>query len=231
MNADVIGVLMRAANLTPTTLSARAGLSLGRTTSVLAGGLWPADPVERIALALRGIATPRRAGVTRICERCHVEFATFPSYEKRGRGRFCSRACQAAANLAANPCQFCGVPAQCGRRYCSPCCRKASARQRTVGHFWRSFDKTEGGCWIWRGRAEAGYGLAGKTYAHRLSWELHRGAIPAGLHIDHLCFVKTCVNPDHLELVTGAENARRYQAARSAGTLPAWHPAMQRRAS
>jgi hypothetical protein len=45
--------------------------------------------------------------------------------------------------------------------------------------------------------------------AHRLSFELVHGAIPAGLELDHLCRVRSCVAVDHLEAVTHAENMRR----------------------
>lgn len=70
------------------------------------------------------------------------------------------------------------------------------------------------GCWIWqKGKDGRGYGAAwtGERVikAHRMMWERHRGPIPAGLDIDHLCRVKACVNPDHLEPVTRAENCRR----------------------
>jgi len=45
--------------------------------------------------------------------------------------------------------------------------------------------------------------------AHRVFYQLFRGPIPAGLHLDHLCRVASCANPDHLEAVTPAENHRR----------------------
>lgn len=45
--------------------------------------------------------------------------------------------------------------------------------------------------------------------AHRVAYTLAVGSIPDGLEIDHLCFVPACVNPDHLEAVTGLENKRR----------------------
>jgi hypothetical protein len=48
--------------------------------------------------------------------------------------------------------------------------------------------------------------------AHRVSFILTNGAIGDGLHLDHLCRVRHCVNPDHLEQVTTAENNRRAMA-------------------
>lgn len=45
--------------------------------------------------------------------------------------------------------------------------------------------------------------------AHRLVWELFVAPIPNGLVLDHLCNNKICVNPDHLELKTNAENVSR----------------------
>lgn len=70
------------------------------------------------------------------------------------------------------------------------------------------------GCWIYTGCiAPVGYGQIGSggvvLYTHRVSYELHEGPIPNGLHIDHLCRNRACCNPEHLEPVTQAENNRR----------------------
>lgn len=68
-------------------------------------------------------------------------------------------------------------------------------------------------CWLWRASLDhAGYGRfkSGRhQVAHRWSYEHFVGPIPEGLQIDHLCRTPACVNPEHLEPVTGAENVRR----------------------
>lgn len=70
------------------------------------------------------------------------------------------------------------------------------------------------GCWQWRGhRIRGGYGTfwwnGRKIPAHRFAYEILMGPIPEGLEIDHLCRNRSCVNPQHLELVTSSENKRR----------------------
>ena len=66
------------------------------------------------------------------------------------------------------------------------------------------------GCWLWTGALDRdGYGRHGGSFAHRAVWEMVEGPIPAGLEMDHLCFVRCCVNPSHLEPVTRLENNRR----------------------
>jgi hypothetical protein len=58
----------------------------------------------------------------------------------------------------------------------------------------------------------------GTTRPHRKAYVAAKGAIPAGLQIDHLCRNRACINPDHLEAVTFAENQRRGLIARRART-------------
>ncbi len=69
------------------------------------------------------------------------------------------------------------------------------------------------GCWIWTGYLNDGYGrpmlLAKRKYLHRVTYEALNGLIPDGLELDHLCRVKKCCNPEHLEAVTHLENVRR----------------------
>lgn len=70
------------------------------------------------------------------------------------------------------------------------------------------------GCWVWSARIDRhGYGVwsvNGRTLgAHRVMYERFHGPVPAGLEIDHLCRVRHCVNPTHMEAVTHSENLRR----------------------
>lgn len=78
--------------------------------------------------------------------------------------------------------------------------------------FWAKVNKAED-CWLWTASTINGYGafsIVGTiVLAHRYSYELAKGPIAPGLVIDHLCMTPTCVNPDHLEMVTVAENTRR----------------------
>lgn len=73
---------------------------------------------------------------------------------------------------------------------------------------------TESGCWLWTGSEDMkGYGqltFNKKHYrAYRFSYEIFKGTIPAGMTLDHLCRVRLCVNPDHMEVVTNKENVLR----------------------
>jgi hypothetical protein len=86
--------------------------------------------------------------------------------------------------------------------------------------FWEKVDRSGGlhGCWLWRAStSHGGYGQVNRgmpdgprnTGAHRVAYELVKGPIPAGMHIDHLCRMPLCVNPAHLEAVTPRENMLR----------------------
>lgn len=96
-------------------------------------------------------------------------------------------------------------------------------------HIVRAIEVDESGCWLWqRSLSRDGYGwtsLANKTYqAHRLVYRLLVGDPPEGLVLDHLCRVRHCVNPAHLEPVTPAENLRRGVGPAGQQTCPLGHP-------
>lgn len=74
-------------------------------------------------------------------------------------------------------------------------------------------------CWLFAGYVGSdGYGVIGSHLtnsrkAHRVMYEATIGVIPAGLVCDHLCRIRQCVNPQHIELVTDKENILRGQGA------------------
>jgi hypothetical protein len=78
-----------------------------------------------------------------------------------------------------------------------------------IERFEKLLTKNPGGCWIWKGSA----GEYGKfkhnrktRIAHRVSYELYKSIIPDGLVVRHKCRYTHCVNPEHLELGTLADN-------------------------
>jgi hypothetical protein len=79
--------------------------------------------------------------------------------------------------------------------------------------FWSKVNKTDT-CWLWTASVNHdGYGKFSykkRTFwVHRLSYLAIIGEIPEGMPLDHLCRVRNCVNPDHLEPVTNKENILR----------------------
>ena len=86
---------------------------------------------------------------------------------------------------------------------------------RDVERFWRRVVKTET-CWLWTGLLQDGYGRfflstqqRNHRQAHRVAYHLLVGEVVTTLQIDHLCRVRHCVNPAHLELVTPWVNTMR----------------------
>ncbi len=81
-----------------------------------------------------------------------------------------------------------------------------------IERFWTKVEFTET-CWLWTSTRDQGYGKfydgSRDVRAHRWAYEFCVGPIPDGLTIDHLCRVRCCVLPDHLEVVTGRINTLR----------------------
>jgi hypothetical protein len=89
-----------------------------------------------------------------------------------------------------------------------------------LAQYWHKVSpEPNSGCWLWEGTVNhEGYGRIRiapnkTTVVHRFAYELDRTQIPQGLQLDHLCRVRCCCNPDHLEPVTATENVRRAFAA------------------
>lgn len=90
----------------------------------------------------------------------------------------------------------------------------------TQRRFWAKVVQRDDGCAIWTGATDPnGYGVFAALYgdmpaqrfrkAHQWAYEWTRGPVPAGLEIDHLCRVRNCVNPEHMEAVTHRVNMLR----------------------
>jgi len=76
------------------------------------------------------------------------------------------------------------------------------------------YNITPEGCWEFTGTINGGgYGVVGvkntKHYVHRLAYAVFVGKLDDRMVVDHLCRNRKCINPEHLEQVTNAENLRR----------------------
>lgn len=209
------------------TLAYHCGMDPQNLRLALRGELILADVKGRIESALRGDAGVARArtGEAFICQGCHRPFRSYPSWAKRragGAALYCCRECYHASQpLKADgrciDCRRSGMRRRLGR--CRECHQRyidSTARDR-----FEAFVRKSDSCWIWTGgRYPTGYGRWGRDYAHRCAYAIYVGPIPAGMTIDHTCFVKPCVNPLHLELVTKRENIQRYYRAKREGRWP-----------
>jgi hypothetical protein len=100
-------------------------------------------------------------------------------------------------------------------RFCSLPCKYVGSKLSLGDRLWRKVI-TGDGCWEWQGSTYKGYGrltkdgtaASGYVWAHRLSWELAYGPIPAGLGVLHRCDNRRRVRPDHLFLGTHGDNNR-----------------------
>lgn len=168
------------------------------------------------------------------CGTCGSKFLNWSS--QVGANQYCSKDCyheslkgrephnKGKKNHVSKPCKTCGKeikgePASVKRRqYCSLSCSGVGNRvslDRALSRY-RIDEGT--GCWLWEGSTRGGYGrvrIEGKMMeAHRASYEKYVGDIPDGLVIDHLCRNRSCINPDHMEPVTNAENIKRGNAGK-----------------
>ena len=122
----------------------------------------------------------------RTCEKCGVTFHAWRSLIRKGGGRFCSKKCTDQSRL----------------------------RVPIAARFWDKVDKTKGprGCWPWLGsRSADGYGrvrVNGRVeFAHRVAWELARGALPTTADVCHHCDNPPCANVLHLFLGDAKANS------------------------
>lgn len=146
------------------------------------------------------------------CEFCGGEFST--------NGLQQHRRSHMHDVLPVLPCPWDG----CDRTFTFKCARARHVlAHQSIGK--RFFDKVqindETGCWEWTGgKTHNGYGtfkpFSTTFNAYLVSYVMFVGPMPAGLELDHLCRVRHCVNPDHLEPVTRHENMRRGIVARAA---------------
>lgn len=163
------------------------------------------------------------------CQTCNNEFPIAFSAKKRGRGIFCSRNCahtsRSVNGRIEKQCLNCGlnisvIQSNANKGFGKFCSRECVNKFRSVHHrqnFESQIYKTDC-CWLWTGRTtKRGYGIFQyqidgrriNAQAHRMTYELYVGAIPAGKEVCHDCpngDNPGCVNPSHLWLGSHRQN-------------------------
>lgn len=92
--------------------------------------------------------------------------------------------------------------------------------QSRIDAFWANVDRQgQQQCWPWLLTLKpSGYArivIRGKRYrVHRLAYELSVGPIPEGHELHHVCEVKHCCNPAHLEVMTKEAHSRMHHIHR-----------------
>lgn len=151
------------------------------------------------------------------------------SMDNCGNPAFCKGLCQSHYRQSFPPCAFdgCSKPRK-SHGYCVTHAQRLSrhgdvhSTQVIVGDDTKRFlskIRKKSTCWEWIGSiSQSGYGRFaqdGKNKeAHRVSYELHKGAIPDGYQIDHICHNTLCVNPRHLRIATPKQNVENYSGLR-----------------
>lgn len=135
--------------------------------------------------------------VEKECANCGAIMRVYPSRIKVGKGLFCGRSCFETFRR--------------GKPHSIETSKESIER--------RILRDSVSGCWLWTGCLCGGrypivtYG-GKRIKVHRLHYILYKGNIPYGLEVRHICNVKRCVNPDHLEIGTHLENMNDYAKTR-----------------
>lgn len=169
--------------------------------------------------------------VKSVCITCSKEFLYWSSESAR---KFCNNICYTKSRNKPikKECSFCKKPffLYLSNRKQNACCSyscKTKLRFKNIFESWENKTQEEklfllkeryethviknNGCWDWRGAKVLGYGVfkfaRKQLKAHRISWLIHKGLIPDGMHVLHKCLkTRHCSNPDHLYLGTALEN-------------------------